>query len=264
MYRKAPHCWRLFCLCLLLLPAAAGAASCKAGAYDARVRVTYVIDGDTVVLGSGEHLRLIGLDTPEINHEGGPSEPGALDARATLRALLHGPGPYPLIYGRDRHDHYGRTLGHLFLPDGRNVQDLLLRGGHATPLTIPPDVRFLDCYRAAAAAARAAHRGIWALPRYRPVAAAQLSPDAGGYHIVRGVVTHIGDSRNSVWLDLGRGFAVRIARTDLAWFGDVPLHGLSGRRIEAGGLVYRRGGELRMRLHHEADLRVLPEPPGNR
>lgn len=266
MREKAPVTRRLFCLCLLLcLPAAAAAATCTADAYDASVGIDYVIDGDTVILDSGEHLRLIGLDTPEIDHGGGPSEPGALAARDALRALLGGPGPYPLVYGRERRDHYGRLLGHLFLPDHGNVQALLLRGGHATPLTLPPDLRFLDCYRAAAGAARDARRGIWALPRYRPVNAADLPPRARGYHIVRGTVTRIGDSRSSVWVNLGRGFALRILRGDLEWFGDIPLHdGLEGRRVEAQGLIYRRNNQLRMRLHHQADLYILPSTGGNR
>ncbi|MEJ2760062.1 MAG: thermonuclease family protein [Gammaproteobacteria bacterium] len=254
---------RLFCFSLLFLLALPGAAAraqgaaCPASAYDARVRIDYVIDGDTVILHSGEHLRLIGLDTPEINHEGGPSEPGALVARRYLVHLLAGAGPYPVIYGRERHDHYGRRLGHLFLPDGVNVQALLLRHGYATPLTIPPNMRFLDCYRAAAGAARTARRGIWRLPRYRPVDASALDAGTRGYHIVRGRVTRIGESRSSLWINLGRGFAVRILRSDLQWFDGIPLHHLKGREVEAQGLVYRRHGELRMRVRIGADLDVL-------
>lgn len=261
---------RLFCLSLLFLLALPGAAprargiACTAPAYDARVRIDYVIDGDTVILRGGEHLRLIGLDAPEINHEGGPSEPGALAARRYLVGLLAGPGPYPLIDGRERRDHYGRRLGHLFLPDGDNVQALLLRHGYATPLTIPPNVRFLGCYRAAAGSARAARLGIWRLPRYRPVDASTLGDDARGYHIVRGRVTRLGESRSSLWINLGRGFAVRILRGDLQWFDGVPLRHLAGREVEAQGLVYRRHGELRMRVRTGADLRVLPTPAGNR
>lgn len=266
-YKKALEFKRLFCFCALLLPAlwgsgpaAADEAACNAPAYDARVRIKYVIDGDTVILANGDHLRLIGLDTPEINHEGGPSEPGAVAARRYLVTLLHGAGPYPLIYGRDRHDHYGRLLGHLLLPDYTNVQAELLRRGYATPLTLPPNLGFLRCYRAAAAAARSTRLGIWRLPRYQPLAATALAADTRGYHIVRGIVTHIGHSRSSLWIDLGRGFAVRILRDDLRWFNGMDLEGLAGKEIETSGLVYRRHGQLRMRLHHQADLHVLPTP----
>lgn len=267
-YKKALEFKRLFYFCALLLPvlwsteaaAAADEAACNAPSYDTAARIKYVIDGDTVILAGGDHLRLIGLDTPEINHEGGPSEPGAEAARRYLVRLLHGAGPYPLIYGRDRHDHYGRLLGHLFLPDHTNVQAELLRRGYATPLTLPPNMGFLRCYRAAAAAARSAHLGIWRLPRYQAIAATALTADTRGYHIVRGTVTHIGHSRSSLWIDLGRGFAVRILRDDLRWFSGMDLKELTGKEIEASGLVYRRHGQLRMRLHHRADLHVLTTP----
>jgi len=265
--KKALEFKRLFYFCALLLPAlwgagpaAANEAACKAPAYDAAVGIKYVIDGDTVILAGGDHLRLIGLDTPEINHEGGASETGAEAARRYLVTLLHGTGPYPLIYGRDRHDHYGRLLGHLFLPDHTNVQAELLRRGYATPLTLPPNLGFLGCYRAAVAAARSAHLGIWRLPRYQTVAATSLAADTRGYRIVRGTVTHIGHSRSSLWVDIGRGFAVRILRDDLRWFKGLDLEGLAGKEIEASGLVYRRHGQLRMRLHHQADLHVLTTP----
>jgi micrococcal nuclease len=267
--KKALFIKRLFYFCALLLPtlwgagpaaSAAEGAACTVTAYDARVRINYVIDGDTVILADGDHLRLIGLDTPEINHEGGASEPGAVAARRYLVKLLHGAGPYPLIYGRDRHDHYGRLLGHLFLPDHTNVQAELLRRGYATPLTLPPNLGFMHCYRAAAAAARSAHIGIWRLPRYQPVTAAELAADTRGYHIVHGTVTHIGHSRSSLWLDLGRGFAVRILRVDLHWFNGMDLEGLAGKEIEASGLVYRRHGQLRMRLRHRADLAIPGYP----
>ena len=37
--------------------------------------VKRVIDGDTFVLESGEHVRLIGIDTPETIHSRRPAEP---------------------------------------------------------------------------------------------------------------------------------------------------------------------------------------------
>ena len=35
------------------------------GASSSRTTVSHVVDGDTVVIASGEHVRLIGVDTPE-------------------------------------------------------------------------------------------------------------------------------------------------------------------------------------------------------
>jgi endonuclease YncB( thermonuclease family) len=36
-----------------------------AGSSDSRAVVSHVVDGDTVVIDSGQHVRLIGVDTPE-------------------------------------------------------------------------------------------------------------------------------------------------------------------------------------------------------
>ena len=55
-----------------------------AGATSASARVTYVVDGDTVVIGSGEHVRLIGIDTPERD------QCGYREAAEALRTLVEG------------------------------------------------------------------------------------------------------------------------------------------------------------------------------
>ncbi len=258
---------RLFC-CLLLLgllpaaPPATAAEPCRGDRPDRRVRVDYVIDGDTVILAGGEHLRLIGIDTPEIDHDGNADEAGARPARRFLTTLIG--GSQPLVFDGERRDRHGRLLGHLFTAGGDNIQARLLREGHAVPLVIPPNLRFVDCYHRAAAAARTAARGLWGLPQYHPVDAARLDADTRGYRVVRGTVTRIGESRTSVWINLGRGFALRIVRSDLDGFDDSGFQRLIGRTVEARGDVYRRNEQLRMRLHHPVDLRVLPSNSRNR
>jgi endonuclease YncB( thermonuclease family) len=91
--------------------------------------VEKVIDGDTVVLSGGEHVRLLGIDAPEL-HPGRPGragpfpEPGAVEACEALRALVEGRTLRVERRGRDR---YGRTLARLRLPDGRDVSEELLK-----------------------------------------------------------------------------------------------------------------------------------------
>jgi endonuclease YncB( thermonuclease family) len=266
--KGAPGGRLFYCLLLALLAGAAAAAGdCRSGGYDARVGIRHVIDGDTVILGDGAHLRLIGIDTPEIDHDhsdGDATEPGALAARRFLAELLREGDGFGLVVGQQRRDRYGRLLGHLFLADGGNVQARILRRGHATPLTIPPNLRFLECYREAVASARRQRRGLWQLPAYVPVPAAGLDATTRGYRLVEGTVTRIGASRSSLWINLGEDFALRILRRDLEWFEGVDFQTLPGRRLQAGGRVYRRNGQLRMRLRHGADVRVLPKTEGNR
>src|ERR1700754_1796111 len=77
-------------------------------------RVTYVIDGDTVVVrldsgGEEVHVRLIGIDTPEISHDGRPSDCYGRRASEITRTLALD-RVVELRPGRERHDRYGRLL----------------------------------------------------------------------------------------------------------------------------------------------------------
>jgi len=81
--------WRVGVLLLVAL-VVAGIVVAQAVSHDAsgeersRTVVTRVVDGDTVVVASGEHVRLIGIDTPEV----GVCGYGAATAR--MRRMVEG------------------------------------------------------------------------------------------------------------------------------------------------------------------------------
>ncbi|WP_198034153.1 thermonuclease family protein [Acidihalobacter ferrooxydans] len=233
-------------------------ADCPSGRVDAQAHVAYVIDGDTVILADGRHVRLIGLDTPELGHGGKPSQPYARRARQALVALLASShDTVELRYGEDRRDHYGRTLAHLFLPNGTSVTAALLRDGLATALVVPPDLWDSACYADAEAAARSRHLGIWSLPRYQPIASRALPADAQGFHIVRGRVVHVGRSRNAQWIDLDGGVALRIARRNLKYFHNVDFSALRGRHITVRGWVHTwKKGDRVIAVRYPAALEI--------
>ena len=62
--------------------------ACPPDHIDARDRVAEVYDGDTVRLIDGRSVRLIGLDSPEIGHDGEASQSFAQRAANALRNLL--------------------------------------------------------------------------------------------------------------------------------------------------------------------------------
>ena len=246
---------------LLAVAAPVGAddyPECHRAQYDTRAGVRYVIDGDTVILDDNRRLRLIGIDTPELGHGGNPDQPYARQARDYLIMLLHGQHDQIYIaYDQERFDTYQRTLGHIFLPDGTNIESLILARGLATPLVIPPNLGFLDCYRMQAQTAIDQRIGIWKLPQYQPQPVAALAGTERGFRIIRGKITHIGRSSSSVWLDMGRVLGLRIVKNDLPYFAKLDLDSLTGRTVEARGKLYRRNGQLRIRIRHPADIRVL-------
>ena len=176
-----------------------------------------VIDGDTLVLRGAERVRLIGIDAPEMRHEGRGPEAYAREAREALVDLSSG-RVVGVQYGQSPHDRYGRGLAHLFLANGDNVQASLLRRGLATSLFLPPNGEYLDCYVAAETEARAARRGIWSQAGFHPIAAKRIGRAAQGYRVVTGTVTSARCRRTGVWLRLDGVLGVKIGQEDLGYF----------------------------------------------
>jgi micrococcal nuclease len=127
--------------------------------------VAYVIDGDTIVvdLGAspGTHVRLIGIDTPEIAHYGRPGDCYGKAAARITRRLAQG-HEVELQPGRERHDRYGRLLAYVRVVDGpADLERRLLTLGAARTLAIPPNVDRADAYAGLERAARSAGAGLW-------------------------------------------------------------------------------------------------------
>jgi len=241
-----------------LIPTANAAVTCAPDRIDAKVRVSQVIDGDTVVLSDGQHVRLIGVDTPELAHKGAPAQPFGVDARDHLRQLLaQHQNTLNLRYDIERHDHYGRLLAHAFLVDGSSIEAWLQTEGLGTVLVVPPNDWNSSCYQTAEQQARKARRGIWALPAYKIIESTKLAPDAHDFHLITGRVQHIGESSHSLWLDLEGGVTLRIDRKDLPNFRALSPRDLVGKRILARGWLHHDKGEQRMNIRHPAALQVL-------
>jgi len=231
--------------------------SCDLGSADETVEVTHVIDGDTVILKDGRHIRLIGINTPEIGRNGKTSEPGADAARKHLLSLLQEHKQIYLKTDTQQFDRYKRTLAHLFLSDGKNIQANLLAEGLATPLTIPPNLEYLDCYLQHSNQAIASQRGLWSLQQYKPLASTTLDKGIRGYHVITGRVKRIGESRTSIWINLSGNFALRIRREDLIYFNESELQDLQGKMIQVRGWVTIKDQEFRINLKHRSDMMLI-------
>ncbi len=246
----------LFALLLGPLPAAAGEV-CPADRIDAWAEVRSVLDGDTLSLSDGRRVRLVGVNAPEAGRDERPAEPFATAARRALEDLA-GPGTrIGLRFDAEREDPHGRTLAHVFLPDGTNVQRELVARGLAASIVVPPNAWRWACYREAEQSVRAAGRGIWGDARFRPTEPARLPPAAEGFWFVTGRVARVGEGRNAWWLNLDNGFAVRIEKRDLGNFAALQPASLKGRRIEVRGWVNTSPRERWVNARHPAMLAVL-------
>lgn len=92
--------------------------------------VAYPIDGDTLVMESGETVRVENVDTPELHCECASECRRALAAAAFTRHAVAGG---VILIRRERGDRYGRTIARVTLSDGRDLGEALVAQGLARP-----------------------------------------------------------------------------------------------------------------------------------
>ena len=97
-------------------------------------------------------VRLIGIDTPESVAPGEPVGCFALEASAYTTERLDGER-VRLEFDVERIDPFGRTLAYAWLGD-ELFNETLVREGYAFVTTFPPNVRYVDRFRAAQGEAR--------------------------------------------------------------------------------------------------------------
>jgi micrococcal nuclease len=129
------------------------------------VRVVEVVDGDTIdveVAGRTEHVRLIGIDTPETKDPRTPVECFGAEASARTAELLPPGTEVRLVSDVEERDRYDRLLAYVYrVDDGLFVNLALAREGYADQLTIAPNVAHTAELRAAISEARREQRGLW-------------------------------------------------------------------------------------------------------
>ncbi len=130
------------------------------------VEVTYVVDGDTfdaVAKWGGETVRIIGLNTPEIDHNGGDSDCYGREAADYTESQLDGNWVW-LSFDVECEDRYERTLAYVTVSDEPIVgffQRDLLRQGFAEGFEFEPNVSYADLLSADEAYAKSRDIGLW-------------------------------------------------------------------------------------------------------
>ena len=124
-----------------------------------RVIVQRVIDGDTIVLSTGDRVRYIGIDTPELRAKDPTTRLWARKAQAANELLLSGAQVH-IVLGVDSRDRYGRLLAYVYADD-ELVNLELVEQGLATTMTIVPNVDYAARFQAAEREARRMGHGMW-------------------------------------------------------------------------------------------------------
>lgn len=248
--------WLLILFTTALYHSIAGAESCPTKKIDEYGYVKRVYDGDTLLLSNGKKIRLIGVNTPEMNYDKGAADPYAKEAKdyLTQKVLKKRIG---LRYGKDPRDKYKRHLAHIFLENGTNIQAELLRNGYAFNIAIPPNLWQQSCYQALEQQARVNNVGLWRHQHYLPVDARKLTQETLGFSRVKGTIKSVKETKKSIWLNLTDNMALRIDKRDLKYFKSFNASHWQGKNIIAKGWISYRKKRYSMRIKHPAALEVL-------
>ena len=245
----------------VIFSAPLSANNCSVKQFHETAQVARVYDGDTVKLADGRKLRLIGINTPERGRDGKQDEPFYLAAKKQLQDIIRkNHNQIKIAFGKDKHDRYKRLLAHIFTSDDENITATLIKNGMGFTIAVPPNIHLLNCYQDAEADAQKNKRGIWRHQFSRAINATSLNKFTRGFHLVKGTVDRIGESRSSFWLNLnskpGTKFALRILKKDISYFNQLHPKDLINRQLTARGWIYETKGEQRMTIHHPASLQI--------
>ncbi len=247
-------------VCLLLglsVCAPASAPSACEATITATQAVSRVIDGETIVLESGEHVRLIGALAPRAFDSGDVALPWpiAAAAKAHLEQLVGG-RVVQIARVAAAPDRYGRTLAHVFMSQDQAtlwVQGEMLDAGLARAYGLPGAFTCGSELLAHERAAREANRGLWALATYAGKSAAdaaKLMAARSRFEIVSGKVAAVARTKSAVYLNFGADyksdFTVRIAKSVLSAFPEFArtLDEMKDKTVSVRGWIERRNGPM--------------------
>jgi micrococcal nuclease len=149
-----PHRSASLLLLALLLPS--GCAAQDAALRLARSCTIHgVSDGDSFRCTDGRRVRLIGIDSPELQQR-----PFGPQARQALLALLPLGKTVRLETDASQIDRYGRELAYVWT-GATLVNEAMVRDGWAVIYTVPPNVKYAERLAQAQKEARTRGAGLW-------------------------------------------------------------------------------------------------------
>ncbi|MEX1030777.1 MAG: thermonuclease family protein [Paenibacillaceae bacterium] len=134
-------------------------------------KVTHVVDGDTmkVTLEDGhateETIRLLLVDTPETVHPSKEVQPFGPEASAYAKRILTNQ-EIQLEIDVSQRDKYGRLLVYLWIGDQMFNEMLLEEGLARVAYVIPPNIKYINQFRAIQQKSQKSAKGIWSIENY--------------------------------------------------------------------------------------------------
>ena len=207
------------------------------------ISCTAVIDGDTIRLDTGDTVRLIGIDAPEL------SQPGGEMSRQYLAHLILGK-KITLDKGYEDKDKYNRLLRFVYI-DNLCVNEEMIRQGYAEARYLSPDDPLREYYIQLEIEAEIAKAGLWNDNIFQPRSNLNWNDvpvinwsDAhkyyGQYVIVEGIIINAFNSGIVCFLNFHTNydnFTAVIFASDFPGFTMPPDFFYSGKRVHIIGII---------------------------
>jgi endonuclease YncB( thermonuclease family) len=201
--------------------------------------------GDTLVLATGETVRLAGILAPRAE-DGAAGKRWAAWAEAQLAELAAGKAIRLFVAGPE--DRRGRLVAFARIGDGDWLQEAMLRRGAARVYFQIGRIARAREALAAEALARGERRGLWIDPAYAVRRHDALGAGEGGYAIVEGTIRNAALAGDTLYLnfdrDFRRDFTVGLDRAAQRRFKAAKIDALewAGKTVRVRGWIERRGG----------------------
>ena len=134
-------------------------------AYAEEYYVKDVIDGDTIILKGGEHVRYIGIDTPEVrirknnewvyDPEAYAEKAKEFNTKLVLNKMVRIESDF------DKKDKYERILAYVYDEKNEMINLKLIEEGLASMYTFHPNIKYFDVFLKAQKKAMYDEKGIW-------------------------------------------------------------------------------------------------------
>lgn len=228
------------------------------------VYIERVIDGDTIKTAAGDSIRLIGVDTPEIDWENNDSEFYAQKARLFTEKMLLNKN-IALEYDSEKEDHYGRILAYVFY-EGENFNEILIEKGYASLMIVEPNSKYELDFKKAAAEARSQNLGVWSqvleAEKNLPVITYQEAENFIGKEVVvRGKIVNTAAAESVSYLNFSENYrntlSIVIFKNNLNKFDYQPTEYILNKEIKVLGKVKLYKGSPQIIVDDPYDILII-------
>ena len=226
------------------------------------VYVKEAIDGDTIKLSSGESVRYIGIDTPEMRSKdsGWAYDPKhyAEEAKDFNRNLVEGKS-VTLEFDVQKKDKYNRLLAYVYV--GEKMVNLeMVKQGYAMIYTYPPNVKYAEDFLAAQMDARKNKRGLWLEADKEIISSSEARDYIGEVKVVETEVLDTYISEKVLILNCRNNFKVVVFRNNFQYFPKEMIRSpdthFKHKTIRAYGMLKEYKGSSEIIANHPSQIQI--------